>query len=73
MFSCLPSVLEYNINLPEKGVMFSSHLLKTDFAWNDCNILAPIEAIFQIVFPQVLAITTADCHVQPIKTLGFSL
>ena len=72
MFSCLPSVLEYNINLPEKGVMYASHLLKTDFAWNDCNILAPIGAIFQIVFSQVLAITIADCHVYPIKTLGFS-
>ena len=50
--------------------MYSSHLLKSDFAWNDCNILAPIGAIFQKVFSQILAITIADCH--PIKKLGFS-
>ena len=54
MLSCLPSVLEYNNNLPEKGVVYSSHFLKSDFTWNDCNILAPIGAIFQIVFSQVL-------------------
>ena len=34
------------------------------------NILAPIEAIFRVVFSQVLAINIADCH--PIKTLGLS-
>ena len=68
---CFPVFQEYNKSLPEKGVvMYSSHLLKSDFAWNDCNILAPIGAVFQIVFSQLLAITIADCH--PIKTLGFS-
>ena len=70
MFSCLPSVLEYNINLPEKGVMYSSHLLKTDFAWKDCNILAPIGAIFQIIFSQVMAITIETATGTPLRHLG---